>query len=745
MSLFEELKRRNVIRVSVAYLAMAWVLLQISDLVLENINAPDWVMQAIMLVMAIGFPVVVVFAWAFEMTPDGIKREKDVDRSQSITRQTGRKLDYAIIGILTVAVSYLLVDKFVLPHEGAGPAESTELARAAPTTGESPSVAVLPFVNMSGDAENEYFSDGLTETLLHMLAQIPKLKVAARTSSFAFKGQNISVAEIGQALGVAHILEGSVQKANDRVRVTAQLVRADDGFHMWSQNYTRPLEDIFAIQDEIAEDVAAALGSSLLGSTLPDLHGVSTTDIAAYDSYLRGLEQQALFSYGGLKTAENHFKQALARDPKFVDARLALVRNYALAYSTGLISRDEISTLTQPLIKQALAQEPGNQLAHALELTLELMIFDPSIGVEQIEVKVNELRNLLEFIPTETFSRSVLANKLWGYFRQERDAIEVLQAGIMIDPLDAELHRRLGIIYDDSGRPDEARVELLRSLELSPGNPNNYSELARLEKNAGNLPGYLDWMRQASEVDPQDHELAFHIARDLYLLKLPEEGDQWNARVQALAPGSAIARSLEVRRALAHGAGDEALQLASAAIEDQVEDRQFAFGDIAITYSDLMLRQNKAQEGYEFLVSVRPEITHYDKLAPDLQGMVMQWTSIALMSGFESPENQKSAWNDWTTQLNAMGFPWLADPADELHTWGYLINGDTDKAIDHYLEYRLSLPLAQELDRINKPLYPLFAPVYEDPRVAARLAQDAGRFEQLRGQVQAMLQRPEWN
>jgi hypothetical protein len=199
-----------------------------------------------------------------------------------------------------------------------------------------------------------------------MLSQLPELRVAARTSSFAFKGQNANIGDIAGTLGVAHVLEGSVQKANDRVRVTAQLIRASDGFHMWSQNYTRPLEDIFAIQDEIASDVVDALGSSLLGSEAPELHVVSTTNLSAYDSFLKGLEQQAIYSYGSLDLAEDHFKQALVRDPDFTEARLALVRNYVLKHSTGMIDDEEVKELTGPLIAQVRETEPENHLARAL-------------------------------------------------------------------------------------------------------------------------------------------------------------------------------------------------------------------------------------------------------------------------------------------------------------------------------------------------------------------------------------------
>ena len=357
MSLFNELKRRNVFRVGIAYIVVAWLLLQVADVVLNNITAPGWVFQAIMLVLGLGFPVTLIFAWAFEMTPEGIKKEKDVDRSQSITPRTGRKLDYAIIALLVLALGYFVWEsRFSAPGEQvvAGIESSDEAAQD-----ETPSVAVLPFVNMSANADNEYFSDGLTETLLHILAQLPDLKVAARTSAFAFKGTNTDVREIGNTLGVAHVLEGSVQRSGDRVRITAQLIRTDDGFHVWSEVFDRTLEDIFAIQDEIAGEVATALSDSLGAS---NIGRVATQDLGAYDLYLKGLAQQAIGSYSSLTEAESMFKQSLAADPSFTEAKLALALNYFRQQFTGLMTTVLAHEKTVPVLDQVLQTDPNNQV-----------------------------------------------------------------------------------------------------------------------------------------------------------------------------------------------------------------------------------------------------------------------------------------------------------------------------------------------------------------------------------------------
>ena len=267
MSFFEELKRRNVVRVAIAYGVAAWVLLQVADLVLENIEAPSWVIQAMMLTVFLGFIAAVVIAWAYEMTPEGIKREADVDRSQSVTGDTGRKLDRIIIAFLAVAVVYLVADKlWMTPKsqlvEPVTTAVTSDKDETSSTSAEGPvgdsdhqSIAVLPFVNMSADAENEYFSDGISEELLNVLVKVSSLRVASRTSTFAYKGKEISIGEIARQLQVDHILEGSVRKAGNRVRITAQLIDGRSDRHLWSETYERQLDDIFDIQEEISNAI----------------------------------------------------------------------------------------------------------------------------------------------------------------------------------------------------------------------------------------------------------------------------------------------------------------------------------------------------------------------------------------------------------------------------------------------------------------------------------------------------------
>ena len=311
--LFKELKRRNVFRVAIAYLAVVWAILQVADIVLENIAAPEWLMQVLMLFMVIGFPIAIIFAWAFEITPEGLKKESEVDRSQSITGTTGKKLDRVIIAVLGVAVVFLLLDKFLL----------NESSTATKVTDQS--VAVLPFIAMSSGPDDEYFADGLTEEILNSLTRIPDLLVTARTSSFHFKGQDLPVPEIAATLGVAHVVEGSVRRDGDRLRVTAQLIRAADGFHLWSENYDRNSDDTFGVQTDIAEKIAIALDVVLDEEQRAKMRDWGVRDPAAFIAYQKGIEvfdnahgSESMLQ--GLAAANDLFAEALRIEPSLADA-----------------------------------------------------------------------------------------------------------------------------------------------------------------------------------------------------------------------------------------------------------------------------------------------------------------------------------------------------------------------------------------------------------------------------------------
>jgi TolB-like protein len=747
MSFFEELKRRNVFRVGLAYLIAAWVLLQVTDVVGEILELPPWGGKLILLMLVVGFPLALIFAWAFEMTPEGIKREKDVDRSQSITQQTGRKLDRTIIAVLAVAVTYLLVDKLYLQDVAdqvqQDVAKQELVAKQAVAESQSPSIAVLPFVNMSGDADNEYFSDGLTETLLHMLAQLPELRVAARTSSFAFKGQNKSITEMAGTLGVAHILEGSVQKSGERVRVTAQLIRAEDGFHVWSQNYTRPLEDIFAIQDEIASDVAQALDASLLGAENTSMHGVETNSVNAYELYLKAMEQQAINSYSSLELAENYFKQALAADPGFIEARLGLVRNYMQMYGTGLVTKDTVATETMPLLEQVKAVQPDNPEAHAMDLVMQTWDEDLWLDNERRERVYQQLEALLPLIPGETFAREVVVAH-YAYFQQDYEkALQIAEAGLLVDPLSARLHTTRGRVYETMDEFDKARSAYLRALELEPENPNRYGRLSGIAAKQGKLVEKLSWMRKAAQVDPQDHELAFHLAEDFYDLKLFEEGDRWAEKVYALAPNSAIARKMEMLAALSKDRTEEALSLARKMIEDRIENRRNAFGDAVFTFAALMIMDGRAKEAYDYLVAQEPSITDFSVLVEGIHAGAMQGMALPLKKEFAPPEEVQKDWQQVKAALEAIGLPWRNSEHNRL--WDAQVRGDLDEAARVLLTEIWDKPVASFIARSSDIENAMYPELLDRPDVAARKRERDEEFKAARLEVEEFLLSPEWN
>src|SRR6478672_8528869 len=343
---FGELKRRNVVRTAILYLGAVWALAQGVSQLGPSLGAPEWATRWFLAAAGIGFPFWIAFAWFYEFTPEGLKRESEIEPTDSIKQHAGgRKLDFAIIGVLSVAVVLLLTDRFVLRH---GVNETAALPIA------EKSIAVLPFVSMSEDKANEFFSDGISQELLNLLAKIPQLQVTARTSSFAFKGEKIGIAEVARQLHVAHVLEGSVRKAGNTVRITAQLINAATDTHLWSQTYDRKLDDIFAIQDEIAADVVKQLKVTLLGAAPK----ARTTDPEAYALYLQAVQLRRQFTAEAFKQSDALYRKVLAIDPRYAPAWDGLSRNFVNETNMGLLSNKEGFAQAREAAVKALAIDP---------------------------------------------------------------------------------------------------------------------------------------------------------------------------------------------------------------------------------------------------------------------------------------------------------------------------------------------------------------------------------------------------
>ena len=461
----QEVKRRNVFRVAIVYIIAGWLTMQVVDVMFPALNIPAWVTSLVAALLLIGFPFAVIFAWAFELTPEGIKREKDVDRSQSITDQTGQKLNRTIIVILTVAVGFLLLDKFFLPEGGEGPVAEIK-----------PSIAVLPFVNMSDDRDNEYFSDGLSEELLNLLAKIPQLHVAGRTSSFQFKGDNKDLRQIGEMLNVANVLEGSVRQSGTRLRITAQLINADTGYHLWSETYDRELTDVFAIQDEIATNVVDALRLKLLGEEVPFLaHG--TENVEAYNLYLQARYLADRTTEADLLNAIEALKRAVEIDTEYAQA-YALLAESTQWLIVGFVGADHTDLVdgfaeVNQYADTALRLDPD--LPEALMAKGNAILsneFNYGLATEYY-------RRALEIDPNNVDVTGWLAFLFMAQGEHEQ-AIAMMRRIVALDPLSVSAHRGLGDVYRAAGRSDDAINAFERALELEPGTARVHGRLARM-------------------------------------------------------------------------------------------------------------------------------------------------------------------------------------------------------------------------------------------------------------------------
>ena len=511
-SLFIELRRRNVFRVALAYIVAAWLLLQVADVVLNNIEAPAWVFRAILLLVVGGFPFALIFAWAFEMTPEGLKKEKDVDRSESITHITGRKLDFMIIAVLVLALAYFAYDEFVID-----PAQDEALATASIQTEEvtetdtpEMSIAVLPFVNMSSDPEQEFFSDGISEELLNVLAQLPGLRVAARTSSFQFKGMNQDIATIADTLNVAHILEGSVRKSGTTLRITAQLIKADDGFHLWSASYDRELDDIFAVQEEIARAISDALKIKLaLHATVgeavqPTVIRAANTD--AYEAYLRGRQLIHRRGRASLENAVRSLELALRLDSNFAPAHAQLAIAIMLLMespeSYGTLSLEEVKRRATPHLDRAQELQPNLAEAYAGRALLALDTSDLDYAVRQAE-------KALEINPSYTDALNWLYLALQSLGRYE-DQEAAMKQMLRADPM--TVIGRMNYIgwLGGTGRAEEGHRLADELLDVSLwGGYSRHSEMSLFHD--AKFDDALTWGLKAHVEDPSDNFNNFSV------------------------------------------------------------------------------------------------------------------------------------------------------------------------------------------------------------------------------------------
>jgi TolB-like protein len=528
MSLISELKRRNVFRVGVAYLAVAWLLLQFLDVIMPMLTLPDWVGTFFLLAIAVGFPIAIVIAWAYEITPEGITRDSKVDPSQSTTRVSSHKVDRAIIALLIVALAFFAYDRFVPSATAPSSAEhvSVEPEIAAEP---NPSIAVLPFVNMSDDADNEYFSDGLSEEILNLLTKVPGLKVIARTSSFAFKGKNQDLREIGEALGVTTVLEGSVRKSGERIRITAQLIDVSDGAHIWSETFDRTMTDIFQIQDEVAGAIVDTLRVHVVDDPV---RGRPTENTKAYELFL-----QAKAARSWTDDIVDYLQAAIAIDPGFAEAWELLAMSHWSMAGTAVKS-SEGQRLTFEAASRALELNPELVMARALRRSADL---DGYTWLGEIQA----FEQVLQEQPGNTDALDALGFDLIeaGYLQE---AVPYAERQYALDPLSPFAKIRYYSALVAAGRQDEVTRLMANDMSMPDGFRMLQAELLLFEGQFDRATYWYErawkyfftdttWVKDAIEngLDPDGGQeyLDTFIAEQLSSLAEDQRFDAWRLMV----------------------------------------------------------------------------------------------------------------------------------------------------------------------------------------------------------------------
>ena len=462
MSLISEFRRRNVFRAAAAYIAVSWILMQLAEITFPAFGLGDRAILVLITVLAIGLIPAVTLSWIFELTPEGIKRESDIDRSGELMRRTNRILDRSIIALLAISVTYLAVDKFLLDpvRDEARLEAAREEGRldALETTFGNKSIVVLPFSNRSDDPNQDYFSDGLSEQLQELLSRFPELRVISRTSAFSFKDKNVDMREIVEQLDVTHVLEGSVRWARDRLRITATLIDASQDMTLWTQTFDRPIDDIFSIQDQIATIVVQQLKVPLLGSAPT----VEQTDPEAFVLYLQARQLSSDATAEAYEQANALLQRALAIDPDYATAWNALAVNSFKQFSRGLRVNEEGYAPARIAAQKALDADPN--FAPALA-TLGLVAMEEANDFPAAAAYFERALRLAPY-DLETIRHVVIF--LQGLGRLD-DAIALGEHAVSRDPVNASHVANLGNSYRWSGRSEEAIVAYQKALRLSPG------------------------------------------------------------------------------------------------------------------------------------------------------------------------------------------------------------------------------------------------------------------------------------
>lgn len=536
MSILGELQRRNVFRVAVAYLAAAWLIVQIAETLVPVFDLPGIFVRWIAILLGIGIVPMLVFAWAWEITPEGLKRERDVDRAVSITAQTGRRLDGLIMVVLAVAVAYFLLDKFVFDpgrderalQHATETAVREALENAAQKTPAHYSIAVLPFIDLSPSGDREYFADGIAEEVLNLLTRISEIRVVARTSSFSFKGKSVPVATIAQALNVTHVLEGSVRSDGDRLRITVQLIEASTGYHLWSENYDRKPEGIFQVQDDVARNVVSNLKLQLTGKYPTS----EVTDPEAYRLFMLARDHSRKQTREDLERAIELLEQAVAIDPGYATAWSQMAIDVGNATANGLIPWKEGYDRAIAAAQKSIEVDPDHAMGYSTLGTFAIKY------VGDLSQAAAYYERSLELEPANPVIRrnAALLSLVLG---RHVEAAELSEYASQLNPLSGQLIEGAGLAWTFADRLDEAESSFRRLLELSPEFIGARYHLGKTLLLKGEPQAALDAFEQEPDEEYQtkgrciaQYALGNQVESDAALAELIERwGEQWPSEI----------------------------------------------------------------------------------------------------------------------------------------------------------------------------------------------------------------------
>ena len=591
-SFVQELKRRNVFRVAAVYIVVSWLLMQIGDVMFPALRLPNWTPTLLVAFLILGFPLVVVFAWAFELTPDGVVRTAEVPEAESITADTGRKINYMIIAILAVAVVFLLIKDTLSP--GVPQQQQIEVADR--------SIAVLPFKNQSASTENaEFFAGGLHDELLTLLSKLGELKVISRTSVERLD-PNLTIPEIGALLGVSTVLEGQVQRAGNRLRINVQLIDTAAEGHLWANTYDSELtaENVFDVQSDIARTIADALQAELSPHDVAALQAVPTTSTEALEKYLLAMQVAKRRSYDALRQAETYLVEVTDMDASFADAWVGLAQIRGELFMTGAIGVQRYTDDAGFAVQKALQLDPRN--AGALAEQARVLT-----AGGRADLAEGSFQTALEIEPHNS---NVYDN--YGEWLRMRGRLEeargMLEAGLEYDPLSPHLLFQLGRVEMYLGNPERNIVIGEKLIEIDPSVV--YGYVAQLQANLwrGRFDDAWPWYVKTIAADPEDYETWAHVALYFDDFGAPEYADRYLARAAALDADAPVVVKCTTMILQNRGRHDEALALARQMLEAGIDNRWESDRILLRTVRDAALDSGNLEAVLE----------HYRQRAPSL-------------------------------------------------------------------------------------------------------------------------------